>query len=257
MKSQDQRERMLEQRTCLVTGGIGGIGTAICRRLAATGAHVIATYIPGEETVSKRWQAKLGEDGLEVAVVQADVVSFDSCTEMMNEVRASHGTPDVLVNAAGITRDATLRNMDPDEWQDVLRTNLDSVYNVTKQVVDEMCAAGRGRIINIASVNGKKGQYGQTNYSAAKAGIHGFTMSLAQEVARKGVTVNTISPGYVATTMVKSIKPDILEQIIAQIPVGRLAEPDEVARVVEFLAAEQSGFITGANIDINGGLWMH
>ena len=247
----------MHDTVCLITGGTGGIGTAICQRLAAAGAKVVATYIPGDEQHATQWQQQRLEDGQQIGVIEADVGCFKSCNTMAEQVRADYGPVDVLVNAAGITRDSTLKKMDELQWQQVLRTNLDSVYNVTKHVIDDMCVSGFGRIINIASVNGKKGQYGQTNYSAAKAGIHGFTMSLAQELASKGVTVNTISPGYVATSMVTALRPDILKKIVEQIPVGRLAEPDEVARVVEFLAEKQSGFITGANIDINGGLWMH
>jgi len=187
----------------------------------------------------------------------ADVANFESCEKMASDLIERWGPVSLLVNAAGITRDTTLGKMDQHQWNDVLRTNLDSLFNITRQFIRPMVDQGYGRIINISSVNGQKGQFGQTNYSAAKAGVHGFTMSLAQEVAAKGITVNTISPGYVDTNMVMAIPEDIREQIIKQIPVGRAAEPSEIARVICFLGEEQSGYITGANIDINGGLWMH
>ncbi|ROR35062.1 beta-ketoacyl-ACP reductase [Inmirania thermothiophila] len=247
----------MKNRVALVTGGTGGIGTAICVALAEAGARVAANFLPGHEDKAREWQEARRAEGHEILVVPGDVTDFDSCRAMVAQVEAELGPVEILVNNAGITRDATFRKMTPEQWQAVLRTNLDSCFNVTKQVWEGMLARGFGRIINISSLNGEKGQFGQANYAAAKAGMHGFTMALAQEGAAKGVTVNTISPGYIGTPMVMAIAEEIREKIIAQIPVGRLGRPEEIARAVVFLAADEAGFITGANFSINGGQHMH
>jgi acetoacetyl-CoA reductase len=244
----------LEGRTALVTGGTGGIGTAICSRLARSGARVVATY--RDKAKADRWQAERRAEGLAVEVVEVDVTSFDSCRAMVERVERELGPIDILVNNAGITRDTTFRKMSKEQWDGVITSNLDSLFNVTRNVVAGMLERGFGRIINISSINGSKGQFGQVNYSAAKAGIHGFTMALAQEVARKGVTVNTVSPGYIATEMVLSVPEEIRNKIIADIPIGRMGTPEEVAYAVEFLAAPEAGLCTGSNLSCNGGQHM-
>ena len=185
-----------------------------------------------------------------------NVADWDSTRDAFAKVREEHGNPDIVVNNAGITRDGLFRKMSLDDWRGVIDTNLNSMFNVTKQVLDGMLEKGWGRIINISSVNGQKGQFGQTNYSTAKAGLHGFTMALAQEVASKGVTVNTVSPGYIATEMVRAIRQDVLDKIVATIPVRRLGTPEEIASIVAWLAGEESGFSTGADFSLNGGLHM-
>ncbi|MBV1776905.1 beta-ketoacyl-ACP reductase [Burkholderiaceae bacterium DAT-1] len=241
-------------RIALVTGGMGGIGTAICQRLAKDGYTVLTTFSrPGRED---KWLADQRELGFEFRAFQCDVADFDSCQALAAKIVAEVGHVDILVNNAGITKDTTFRKMTKVDWDVVMRTDLDSVFNVTKPFVDNMLERGFGRIINISSINGQKGQFGQTNYSAAKAGMHGFTKALAQEVARKGVTVNTVSPGYIGTDMVMAVKEEVRNAIISGIPVGRLGEPGEVADLVAFLAGEHAGFITGSNIAINGGQHM-
>jgi acetoacetyl-CoA reductase len=203
------------------------------------------------------WRDECIGRGMDVVLVAGDVTDFERCGKVVEEVEQQLGPVDILVNCAGITRDASLRKMSPEQWQAVLRTNLDSVFNMTRHVIDGMTSRGFGRVVNISSLNGQKGQFGQCNYSAAKAGMHGFTMAVAQEVARKGVTVNTVSPGYMDTKMVRAVPPEILEGIVAQIPVGRLGKTDEIAAMVAFLASDDGGFITGANIAVNGGQHMH
>ncbi len=245
-----------ELKVALVTGGIGGIGTEICRRLAQSGRQVVAGYLPSEEAIAKQWQQARRDEGLDIAMVAGDVTSFESSGAMVRSVRERFGHIDILVNCAGITRDKTLRKMDPEQWNAVLTTNLDSVFNVTRHVVEGMIEQRFGRIINISSVNGQKGMFGQTNYSAAKAGVHGFSMALAQEVASKGVTVNTISPGYVETRMTHAVPEDIRNTIVAGIPIGRMAHPSEIAHAVAFLSADESGYITGINLPVNGGMYM-
>lgn len=245
-------------RIALVTGGVGGIGSAICQALARQDVRIIASFSPRRDIAyASTWQAAQRQQGYSFEVVQGDVADFGSSLAMVKEIEKRMGPIDILVNNAGITRDATLRKMDFKQWQEVLRANLDSVFNVTRQVINGMIERNFGRIVNISSINGQKGQFGQTNYSAAKAGMHGFTKALAQEVVNKGITVNTVSPGYVATDMVKKMPAEIVEKIVAQIPVGRLAQPEEIARVVAFLAADESGYITGANMAINGGQHMY
>jgi acetoacetyl-CoA reductase len=245
------------KRLALVTGGVGGIGTAICKRLAKDGHFVVANYaIPGSEDKWHHAMAAAGLNGTTSALAFGDVTDFDAMGAMVRKIEADHGPVDILINCAGITRDSTFRKMTPDQWRAVLSTNLDSVFNVTRHVIDGMVERGWGRIINISSVNAIKGQFGQTNYSAAKAGMAGFSKALAQEVVRKGVTVNTVSPGYVETDMVKAIRAEIRESIVASIPMGRLAQPEEIAAVVAFLASDEAGYITGANISVNGGMHM-
>jgi acetoacetyl-CoA reductase len=246
------------KRVALVTGGVGGIGTAICKKLAAEGHFVVANYaIPGSE---ERWQkamAAAGLNGSASALAFGDVTNFKAMGEMVAKIKAEHGPVAILINCAGITRDSTFRKMTPEQWHAVLSTNLDSVFNVTRHVIEDMLQAGWGRIVNISSVNAVRGQFGQTNYAAAKAGILGFTKSLAQEVVKKGITVNAISPGYVQTDMVMAIREDVRQQIVSQIPAGRLAMPEEVADAVAFLASDKAGYITGTNLSVNGGLHMY
>ena len=240
-------------KVALVTGGTGGIGNAICKQFAADGYKVVTTYYEPEEQ-AKAWQAK---QDYEVAIYPCDVSNYNDCVKLKETVVATFGQVDVLVNCAGITRDATFKKITPAHWAAVMKTNLDSIFNMSHQFVNEMADRGFGRVINISSVNGQKGQFGQTNYSAAKAGVHGFTMALAQEVARKGVTVNTISPGYIGTEMVMAIADEVRAKIVAQIPVGRLGKPEEIGALAAFLASDDAAFITGADFSANGGQYMH
>lgn len=246
----------MAQRVALVTGGMGGLGEAICIKLAVRGLTVVATY-SSNNTHAQQWVREMAEKGHRFHTAQVDVGDFESCQRMVAMVEAEVGPIDVLVNNAGITRDMTFKKMTKVDWDQVINTNLSSVFNVTKPICDGMLERAWGRIINISSVNGQKGAFGQTNYAAAKAGMHGFTKSLALEVARKGITVNTISPGYIGTKMVMAIPEDILNsKIIPQIPIGRLGKPEEVAGLVDYLASDEAAFITGANISINGGQHM-
>lgn len=243
------------QKVALVTGGIGGIGSEICRKLSESGYKVVATTFNKEIEKADDWVASQKEDGFDMSVEEADVTDFDACAAMVKHVEETAGPINVLVNCAGITRDTFLKNMDKSKWDAVLTTNLDGVFNMTKNVLDFMLTRSYGRIINISSVNGQRGQFGQTNYSAAKAGMHGFTMALAQEVARKGITVNSISPGYIGTSMVMAIDEEIRDELVSQIPMQRLGTPTEVANTVGFLASNDADYITGANIPVNGGLF--
>ncbi len=247
----------MTKRVALVTGGMGGIGTAVCRRLASTnGNMVVANCLPGYERKDE-WLARMRSAGFDnVDAAEGDVADFESAGAMVSKIESQIGPVDILVNNAGIVRDNMLKKMSPSDWLSVINTNLNSAFNVTKHVIDGMTERGWGRVVNLSSVNGQKGQFGQTNYSAAKAGIHGFAKALAQEVVRKGVTVNSISPGYVETDMVKAIRKDVLDKIIAGIPMGRLAKPEEIAALIAFLTSEEAGYITGANIAINGGMYM-
>lgn len=240
-----------EKRVVLVTGATGGLGTAMCKKLYDDGYAVVANY--RNEEKATEWKKKLHEDGYDIGIYYADVADYDSCGKMVEKVKADLGDIDVLVNNAGITKDGAFRKMSPENWRAVMSTNLDSVFNCTRHVINPMIDKGWGRVINISSVNGQRGQFGQANYSAAKAGMHGFTKTLAMEVANKGITVNTISPGYIGTDMVMAVKEDIRNQIIAQIPMGRLGGTEEVAYLVSFLASDHAKFITGANMSINGG----
>jgi len=243
-------------RIALVTGGMGGLGEAICIKLAALGYKVVTTHSPGN-TKASEWLDAMNRQGYGFRAYPCDVADWDSAMGCAQKVSAEVGPIDVLVNNAGITRDMTFKKMDKASWDAVIKTNLDSCFNMTKQVCDGMQERGWGRIINISSVNGQKGAFGQTNYSAAKAGMHGFSKALALEVARKGVTVNTISPGYIGTKMVMAIPKDVLDsKIIPQIPMGRLGKPEEVAGLVAYLASDEAAFLTGANIAINGGQHM-
>jgi acetoacetyl-CoA reductase len=251
----DGQTRPAAQRIAFVSGGMGGIGTAVCRRLASNGVKVVAGCLPDYER-KDAWLQMMRAEGLQMHAAEGNVEDFDSCAEMFYKVGATIGPVDILVNNAGITRDGVFKRMSPGDWYAVINTNLNSVFNVTRQVVEGMTDRGWGRIINISSVNALKGQFGQTNYSAAKAGMHGFSKALAQEVVKKGVTVNTISPGYVATDMVMAIKQEVREQIVAQIPMGRLAQPSEIAALISYLVSDEAAYVTGANISINGGLYM-
>jgi acetoacetyl-CoA reductase len=249
------RSRDVIKRVVFVSGGMGGIGSAICRRLGQTGHTVVAGCLPGYDK-KEEWLGRMRAEGYKVHAAEGNVADFDSCSQMFYNVRSVVGPVDILVNNAGITRDAVFKRMTERDWMEVINTNLNSVFNVTRQVIDGMVERSWGRVINISSVNAIKGQFGQTNYSAAKAGMAGFSKALAQEVVRKGVTVNTVSPGYVETDMVMAIRKEVRDQIVAQIPMGRLARPEEIAAVVAFLASEEAGYITGANISVNGGMHM-
>ncbi|NYS60687.1 acetoacetyl-CoA reductase [Vreelandella salicampi] len=238
-----------------VTGGTGGIGTAICRTLADAGYQVVAGYRNPDK--AKTWLETQKADGYNnIALSGVDLSDFNACLDGAREIESQHGPITVLVNCAGITRDGTLKKMSHDQWSEVIDTNLNSVFNTCRSVIESMLEHGYGRIINISSINGRKGQFGQVNYAAAKAGMHGLTMSLAQETATKGITVNTVSPGYIATDMIMNIPEKVREAIRETIPVKRYGTPEEIGRLVTFLADKESGFITGANIDINGGQFM-
>ena len=241
-------------RVALVTGGTGGIGTAICKRLADMGHRVATNYRNAEK--ARAWQAQMKADGYDMTIVPGDVTSPDEAEAMIKTVEQTLGPVEILVNNAGITRDGTFHKMTAQQWQDVINTNLNSVFNVTRPVIEGMRTRKWGRIIQISSINGLKGQYGQANYAAAKAGMHGFTISLARENAKLGITVNTLSPGYIATDMVMAVPEEVRAKIVADIPTGRLGTPEEIAYGVAFLAAEEAGWITGSNLDINGGHHM-
>lgn len=243
-------------RVALITGGMGGLGEAICIKMAALGYKVVTTYSPGN-TKAGDWLKNMNNMGYGFKAYPCDVTDFDSARECVEAVTREVGPVDVLVNNAGITRDMTFKKMTKVDWDAVMNTNLDSVFNMAKQVVDGMVERKWGRVINVSSVNGQKGAFGQTNYSAAKAGMHGFTKALALEVAKQGVTVNTISPGYIGTKMVTAIPQEILDsKILPQIPVNRLGKPEEIAGLVAYLASDEAAFVTGANISINGGQHM-
>ncbi|RZL65829.1 MAG: acetoacetyl-CoA reductase [Variovorax sp.] len=245
----------MSKKVAYVTGGMGGIGTAICQRLHKDGFTVIAGCGPTRDHA--KWLAEQKAEGFEFHASVGNVGDWNSTVEAFAKSKAEHGAIDVLVNNAGITRDRMFLKMSPEDWSAVIETNLNSMFNVTKQVVGDMVEKGWGRIINISSVNGAKGQAGQTNYSAAKAGMHGFTMALAQEMANKGVTVNTVSPGYIGTDMVNAIRQEVLDKIIATIPVKRLGKPSEIASIISWLATDEGGYSTGADFSVNGGLHMH
>ncbi len=243
-------------RVALVTGGMGGLGEAVCIKLAALGYKVVTTYSPGNPKVQD-WLNSMNNMGYGFKAYACDVTDFDSAKNCVETVTQEVGPVDVLVNNAGITRDMTFKRMTKADWDAVMHTNLDSVFNMTKQVMDGMLERRWGRVVNVSSVNGQKGAFGQTNYAAAKAGMHGFTKSLALEVAKQGVTVNTISPGYIGTKMVTAIPQEILDsKILPQIPVNRLGKPEEIAGLVAYLASDEAAFVTGANISINGGQHM-
>jgi acetoacetyl-CoA reductase len=246
-----------KQRIAVVTGGMGGLGETISTKMADAGYRVVVTYSPSN-TKYKSWLEELKGRGYSFSAFPVDVVDYDSCAKQCHIIQSEIGPIDILVNNAGITRDMTFKKMTKADWDAVMRTNLDSCFNMTKQVMDGMVDRSWGRVINVSSVNGQKGAFGQTNYSAAKAGIHGFSKALALEVAKKGVTVNTISPGYIGTKMVTAIPKEILDsKILPQIPIGRLGKPDEVAGLIIYLCSEEAAFVTGANISINGGQHMY
>ncbi|MGV3573068.1 MAG: acetoacetyl-CoA reductase [Ramlibacter sp.] len=245
---------MAKGKIAYVTGGMGGIGTAICQRLHKEGFTVIAGCGPTRDF--DKWLGEQKAQGYAFHASVGNVGNWESTVEAFSKAKAQHGPIDVLVNNAGITRDRMFLKMTREDWDAVIETNLNSMFNVTKQVVGDMVEKGWGRIINISSVNGEKGQAGQTNYSAAKAGMHGFTMALAQELASKGVTVNTVSPGYIGTDMVKAVRQDVLDKIIGTIPVKRLGEPSEIASIIAWIASDESGYSTGADFSVNGGMHM-
>jgi len=248
---------MEQQRIAVVTGGMGGLGESISTKMADAGYKVVVTYSPSN-TKFKAWLDDMKGKGYDFAAYPVDVASFDDCAAKCARIQSECGNVDILVNNAGITRDMTFKKMTKADWDAVMRTNLDSCFNMTKQAMDGMVDRGWGRVINVSSVNGQKGAFGQTNYSAAKAGIHGFTKALALEVAKKGVTVNTISPGYIGTQMVTAIPKEILDsKILPQIPTGRLGKPEEIAGLIIYLCSEEAAFVTGANISINGGQHMY
>jgi acetoacetyl-CoA reductase len=244
----------MSQKIAYVTGGMGGIGTAICHRLHKMGYKVIAGCGPSRDF--DKWLGEQKAMGYTFYASVGNVADWTSTTDAFSKAVAEHGPIDVLVNNAGITRDRMFLKMTPEDWKAVIDTNLNAMFNVTKQVVPGMVEKGWGRIIQISSVNGEKGQAGQTNYSAAKAGMHGFTMALAQELANKGVTVNTVSPGYIGTDMVKAIREDVLQKIVGTIPVKRLGQPEEIASIIAWLASDEGGYSTGADFSVNGGLHM-
>ena len=248
----------MKNKIALVTGGVGGIGTAICIALAKQGHFVIANYVvPGTEAA---WQAKMkaaGFDNDHCATAFADVSDFNASAKMVADIESAIGKISVLINCAGITRDSSLRKMTPEQWHGVINTNLNSVFNVTRHVIDSMCDRGFGRIVNISSVNATKGAFGQTNYAAAKAGILGFTKSLALEVAKKGVTVNSVSPGFIDTDMTAAVREDLRQQTLAQIPAGRAGTPEDVANAVLFLVSDGANYVTGTNMAVNGGVHVY
>jgi len=243
-------------RLALVTGGIGGIGTAVCRKLVQKGCRVVACYHPSEEDNMEAWRKAREAEGIEVGLVAGDVSCAVNSLEMIDAAEEKFGPIDILVNCAGITRDSSFKRMELDHWESVINTNLNSVYYVTRPVWEGMLERGFGRIINISSVNGQRGQFGQVNYSAAKAGMHGFTMALAHEGAAKGITVNTVSPGYVDTPMTLAMQDSVRESIISGIPMRRMGTPEEIANAVAFLADDESTYITGVNLPVNGGLFI-
>jgi len=243
-------------RVAVITGGMGGLGDSISTKMHAAGYRVVVTHSPGN-TKAKEWLSAHKASDREFSAYPVDVADFNSCEECVARIAKEVGPVDILVNNAGITRDTTFKKMSKGDWDSVIRTNLDSVFNMTKQVMDGMVERGWGRVVNVSSVNGSKGAFGQTNYSAAKAGMHGFTKALALEVARKGVTVNTISPGYIGTKMVMAIPKEVLDtKILPQIPLGRLGGPEEIAGLIIYLCSDEAAFVTGANIAINGGQHM-
>jgi acetoacetyl-CoA reductase len=244
----------MTQKIAYVTGGMGGIGTAICQRLDQDGFKVVAGCGPTRD--ADKWLAEQKALSHTFYASVGNVGDWDSTVAAFDKVKAEHGPVSVLVNNAGITRDGQFRKMSKADWDSVISTNLDSMFNVTKQVIEGMIEAGFGRVINISSVNGQKGQFGQVNYSTAKAGLHGFTMALAQEVASKGVTVNTVSPGYIGTDMVKAIRPDVLDKIVSGVPAKRLGKPEEIASIISWIASNEGGYATGADFSLNGGLHM-
>ena len=245
----------MTQRLALVTGGEGGIGTEICRQLAAQGRRIVTTCLDPEQENIEQWAQNLRDEGIEADWVVCNVADYSACEAMAEDVRKRFGEVDILVNVAGITRDGFLHKMENEQWRSVIDINLSGAFNVTRQFVAGMRERGFGRVVNISSVNGQTGQFGQTNYSAAKAGLHGFTMALAKEGAPKGVTANTVSPGYVKTSMTAAMPDKVREAIVGQVPAGDMGEPADIARAVRFLCADEAGYINGANLPVNGALF--
>lgn len=249
----------MTNRVAVVTGATGGLGTSMCKALADQGRTVIASHLPDEESTAqaREWLSQMQSDGYDVAAAYPlDVTNFENCASFITQVTEAHGPVDILVNNAGITNDAPLKRMQPDQWNQVVNVNLSSMFNMCRQVFEGMCERGFGRIVNISSLNGEKGQFGQSNYAATKAGIYGFTKSIALEGARKGVTVNSVSPGYIDSPMVRKVPEKVLNAIVDGIPVGRLGQPEDIARAVAFLTADEAGFVTGTNMSVNGGQYM-
>ena len=247
----------MSDKSVLITGGMGGLGTTLCQHLHKKGYKVATTYIH-DHGREQRWKKEQEDDGYPgIEIFCCDVTNWEDCVKLGDAVKERFGHVESLVNMAGITRDAVFAKMTPEQWNDVITTNLTSAFNVTKQFIGGMVEKGYGRVVNVSSVNAQKGQFGQTNYSAAKSGMHGFTKSLAQEVVRKGITVNTVSPGYIATDMIMKIKEEVREKIRETIPVQRFGEAFEIARAIEFLIDENAGYITGTEFEVNGGLYMH
>ncbi|MBR9869894.1 MAG: acetoacetyl-CoA reductase [Gammaproteobacteria bacterium] len=246
----------MTNRIAVITGANGGLGTAMTKALAAQGRKVVGTHLPGEEAQANDWQANLREEGIDAAIYALDVTDFDGCKAFVAAVEQDLGPIDILVNNAGITNDAPLKRMQPEQWNQVINVNLTSMFNMCQQVFESMCERGFGRIVNISSLNGEKGQFGQCNYAATKAGIYGFTKSIAQEGARKGVTANSVSPGYIDTPMVRQVPEKVLNNIVAGIPVGHLGKPEDIARAVAYLTADEANFVTGTNMSVNGGQYM-
>ncbi len=248
----------MTNRIAVVTGAPGGLGTSMCQALVDQGRKVIGTHLPNEQATAEAqdWQQTMQSLGYPVELYPLDVSDFDGCQAFVQQVEAEQGPIDILVNNAGITSDAPLKKMEVGQWNRVIEVNLNSMFNMSRQVFEGMCERGFGRIVNISSLNGEKGQFGQCNYAATKAGIYGFTKSIALEGARKGVTVNAVSPGYIDTKMVRQVPEKVLESIVAGIPVGRLGQPEEIARAVAFLTADDAGFVTGTNLSVNGGQYM-
>lgn len=248
----------MTNRIAVVTGATGGLGTSMCKALAAQGRTIVASHLPDEKSTADAvaWQQDMKNDGIDVAIYPLDVTSYENCESFVARVEQEHGPVDILVNNAGITNDAPLKKMQAEQWNQVISVNLTSMFNMCKHVFEGMCERGFGRIVNISSLNGEKGQFGQSNYAATKAGIYGFTKSIALEGARKGVTANSVSPGYIDTPMVRKVPEKVLDNILAGIPVGRLGQPEDIARAVAFLTADDAGFMTGTNLSVNGGQFM-
>ncbi|MCC5791755.1 MAG: acetoacetyl-CoA reductase [Legionellaceae bacterium] len=246
----------MDNMVAVVTGGTGGIGTEICRALSRN-FHVVACYFKnGRHEEAKTWQSQQKSAGFDFDIVYGDVAKFADCEQIVHSIQERYGRIDVLVNNAGVTRDTSFKKMSESQWHEVMDANLHSTFNMTRNVLPLMLEHSFGRIINISSINGRKGQFGQCNYAATKSALYGFGKSLALEVAAKGITVNSISPGYIATPMVEAMKPEVLDKIVAAIPVGRLGKPEEIAEAVAFIASPAAAFMTGANLDMNGGQYM-
>lgn len=245
----------MSKKVALVTGGMGGIGTAICQQLSDMGATVITSY-KRSPSAALEWLKTQELGGYNFSIHEADVSNFESCKILVEKIQSEYGRIDILINNAAITKDVLFHKMALADWEDIMHTNIDSLFHMTRNVIEGMISRGYGRIVNISSINGLKGQFGQVNYASTKSAIYGFTKSLALEVAKKGITVNAVSPGYVETDMLSHLSDETLTKIVHQIPVGRLGKPSEIARVVCFLASEESSFITGANFSINGGQYM-